>query len=497
MSDKTWIKPYRYTLIISIGSKSIVKEKMKKLLVSPMLSIVVLVVTGLIFGCVLAKPKMYSNFPVTETSYSGSKKDSTSYTGQMARHVLHNSLKKLAGKGNGKPNPGLKAKMLSYYSGKDAGRKIIDPVSKGDFKIKQTMVDQISKGKNLKGKTYKGIINGFPGQMTGPEVFEFMIDKASSSKGGFDPLTGYNYPQLISKFMMGAVFYSQAVDNYLDEKMGADNKPNNKPYKKGAHYTGKEHSWDEAFGYFGAPAHAMALSAKEAYGIAKKKDIKVADANGDGVVDLYTEMTYAHAYYAADSDKTGTKYMHTIVGAFIKGRQLISDANGAALTDQQRAQLMGYVKTIKTNWAQVIAEAAFKYAGSCYKDLEKLRTIVESNGDASKAFAAYGKHWGELKGFLMALETSGRDLGEAGVRMNRLVGYGPVLLGGGQVTGIDSYGNLQTGGNRSMGEYQVHMIKLQKLLGDTFSLKARKNDVTANMAGLLETLGSSLAAEND
>ena len=67
-----------------------------------------------------------------------------------------------------------------------------------------------------------------------------------------------------------------------------------------------------------------------------------------------------------DRDKTGTKYMHTIVGAFIKGRQLISDANGAALTDQQRARLMGYVKTIKTNWTQVIAEAAFKYAGSCY-----------------------------------------------------------------------------------------------------------------------------------
>ena len=456
---------------------------------------IALVAICLSAGCVIASS--YGNFPVTEKSYSGSKKDSTSYTGQMARHVLHNSLKKLSGKGNGKPNSALKAKMLSYYSGKDAGREIIDPTSKGDFKIKQTMVDQISKGKDLKGKTYKGIVNGFPGQMTGPEVFEFMIDKASSAKKGFDPLTGYNYPQLISKFMMGAVFYSQAVDNYLDEKLEADNKPNNKPYKKGKHYTGKEHVWDEAFGYFGAPAHAMQLNAKQAYGIAKKKDIKVADANGDGVVDLYKEMTYAHAYYAADSDKTGTKYMHTIVGAFIDGRKLISDANGAALTDQQRAELMSYAKTIKTNWAKVIAEAAFKYAGSCYKDLEKLRTIVESNGDASKAFAAYGKHWGELKGFLMALETSGRDLGEAGVRMNRLVGYGPVLLGGGQVTGIDSNGNFQTGGNRSMGEYQVHMIKLQKLLGDTFALKARKNDVTSKMAGLLETLGSSLAAEND
>ena len=463
----------------------------------PKTTLAALIASSLVFGCVFAKPDMYGNFPVTEKSYSGKKKDSTSYTGQVARHVLHNSLKKLAGKGNGNPNPELKATMMSYYSSKDAGRKIIDPTSKGEFKVKQTMVDEISKGKNLKGKTYKGLVNGFPGQMSGPEVFEFLIDKASSSKKGFDPVTGYNYPQLISKFMMGAVFYSQAVDNYLDEKMGADNKPNNKPYKKGAHYTGKEHSWDEAFGYFGAPAHAMALNAKQAYGIAKRKDIKVADANGDGVVDLKTEMTFAHAYYAADSDKAGTKYMHTIVDAFIKGRQLIRDADGAALTDQQRAKLMSYVKVIKTNWERVIAEAAFKYAGSCYKDLEKLRTIVESNGDASKAFAAYGKHWGELKGFLMALETSGRSLGEAGVRMNRLVGYGPVLLGGGQVTGIDSDGNFLIGGNRSMGEYQVHMVKLQKLLGDTFKLKARKNDVTGEMDDLLKSLGSSRAAEND
>ena len=463
----------------------------------PKTTLAALIASSLVFGCVFAKPDMYGNFPVTEKSYSGKKKDSTSYTGQVARHVLHNSLKKLAGKGNGNPNPELKATMMSYYSSKDAGRKIIDPTSKGEFKVKQTMVDEISKGKNLKGKTYKGLVNGFPGQMSGPEVFEFLIDKASSSNKGFDPVTGYNYPQLISKFMMGAVFYSQAVDNYLDEKMGADNKPNNKPYKKGAHYTGKEHSWDEAFGYFGAPAHAMALNAKQAYGIAKRKDIKVADANGDGVVDLKTEMTFAHAYYAADSDKAGTKYMHTIVDAFIKGRQLIRDADGAALPEEQRAKLMSYVKVIKTNWERVIAEAAFKYAGSCYKDLEKLRTIVESNGDASKAFAAYGKHWGELKGFLMALETSGRSLGEAGVRMNRLVGYGPVLLGGGQVTGIDSDGNFLIGGNRSMGEYQVHMVKLQKLLGDTFKLKARKNDVTGEMDDLLKSLGSSRSAEND
>ena len=86
--------------------------------------------------------------------------------------------------------------------------------------------------------------------MTGPELVEFWIDKASSANKGLDMANGYNYGQLISKFIMGAVSYNQAVDNYLDEKLGADKKPNDKPYKKGAPYTGKEHSWDEAFRLF-------------------------------------------------------------------------------------------------------------------------------------------------------------------------------------------------------------------------------------------------------
>lgn len=60
--------------------------------------------------------------------------------------------------------------------------------------------------------------------MTGQEVLEFMINKAAETRGGYDPLTGYNYPQLISKFAMGAIFYNQAVDNYLDEKLAADHR---------------------------------------------------------------------------------------------------------------------------------------------------------------------------------------------------------------------------------------------------------------------------------
>ena len=443
-----------------------------------------------------ADADIYGNSPITVKGYSGKAKNSTSYKGQIARHLLLMSLKKLSGQGNGKPNPELLAKMMSYYEGKEAGRIIIDPQTKGDFKIKQTMISDLA-SKNLKGKTYKGIISSWPGNMTGPQVMEFAIKKASSAVKGFDPLSGINYPQILSKFGMGVITYNQSVGYYLN-KLDADHKPNNKPYKKGAAYTGKEHVWDEAFGYFGVPAHAMKLSGKDAKGIGKMKDMKIADANGDGVVDLYKEMIYSHGSYAADSDTSGkTNYLHTITKAFIDGRSLITSAKGAALTDAQRKQLKSYADVIKNSWQRVIAEAVFKYAGETYGDIKNLKAIVDTNGNAKEAFEKYGKHWSEMKGFVMALQTSGSGMGGVDVKLNNLVGFGPVLLGGNQVTGVDAKGNYIIGGGKSLGDYMVHMIKVQNLMANAYKLKAKKNDVTSEMDSLMNSLGKSKAAEND
>ena len=459
------------------------------------------ILIGVVFPMTsLSAADVYQNFPITVQGYSGDKTDSTSYSGQVARHLLHNSLKKLAGKGNGEPNGELKGMMMAYFSGKEEGRAILIPISKEGFIVKQASIDEISKGKNLSGKTYKGAVAGWPGYMTASEVLEFMIDKASSANQGFDPVTGYDYPQLISKFLMGAVFYNQAVDKYLDESLGADQNTNDKAYKEGTPYTGKEHVWDEGFGYFGAPVHALSLDAKQAYGISKGKHelMSIADFNQDGSIDLKREMTYAHAYYAADADKSGkTNYLHNITRAFLDGRMLIVSAGGNALTDEQRADLMSHAASIKSNWEKVIAEATFKYAGSVYKDLQKLMTIIEADGNVSETFRAYAKHWGEMKGFALALQTSGKDLGETSVKLNRLIGFSPVHLGGGQVIGIDPKGNYQIGETVSMGEYMAHMIKVQILLAERFELVALKNNSTAALADLLESLGESKSAETD
>ena len=443
---------------------------------------------------------VYADFPITVKNYEGKKTSSVSYGGQMARHTLHESLKVLASKGNGKANPELLAEMQSYFSGKDAKRKILAPVSKDGFKVAQTNVDQLSKGKNLAGKTYPGVVSAWPGNKTAAEVLDFFILKASASDAGFDYVNGMDYPQLISKFAMGAVFYNQAVDSYLDEKLAANVKPNNKPYSKGAAYTGKEHVWDEAFGYFGAPVNAVSLAPKDASGIAKAKkgSFAKADLNGNKKIELDSEMIFAHAYYAAGTDAAaGTTYLKTITQAFIDGRQLITDANGEKLSDAERTKLAAFADVIKTNWELVIVESAFKYAGSVYSDALKLQAGIEKNQDVKSLYKKYIHHWGELKGFSMALQTSGKNLGGFAVSFNRLIGYSPVLLGNTQVTGIDAAGNYQQTSSISLNEYALHMLKVQKLLNDKYDITARLNDNLGNLSALSDKLGSGQSTEND
>jgi hypothetical protein len=437
---------------------------------------------------------VYGPFPVTLKGYSGDKTNSVSYAGQVGRQLLHNSLKKAIGK-----NAGLDT-LNTYFNGSDGDLPILDPVSSDKFVVDHTNANDISKT-NLSGKAYRGDIAGWPGGMSGREVLASMIERASKVDGGYDAKHGYDYAQLVSKFAMGGIFYHQACDNYLDEKLEADNKPNNKPYKDGAYYTGKEHSWDEAFGYWGAAAHGATLSPEQNYNIAKKKDMVSADANSDGVVNLKSEMNYAHAYYASAFDKGGkTKYYNTITQAFIDGRQVIADAEGEALTDSDRNTIMGKARVICSNWEKVIAEAVFKYAGSVYGDLEKLR-----GGADEKTYRKYVKHWGELKGFALSLHTSNQNLGELGRKIDGLIKFGPVVggvspsqitLNTQRVDGVDDDGNF-TFQTASVDEYMLYMLRLQKLMEDEFGVVAKNNDKLAGISNLAEKLGSGESVEND
>lgn len=232
-----------------------------------------------------------------------------------------------------------------------------------------------------------------------------------------------------------------------------------------------------------------------------------ADANGDGIVNLKSEMIYAHAYYAAGFDKGGkTDYYNTITKAFIDGRQVIADANGERLTDAQRRDVKRHARTICMNWEKVIVEAVFKYAGSVYSNIEAVKATMGGNmwqveGSTAKAehdaaVRKYAKYWGELAGFSLSLHTSGINLGEVGVKMDRLVGMAPVMPNGTQVNGM-SEGAYTVASGKSMDGFAIHMLKLQKLMAEEFGVEARNNDRISGISNLAEVLGSGNSAEND
>jgi len=159
--------------------------------------------------------------------------------------------------------------------------------------------------------------------------------------------------------------------------------------------------------------------------------------------------------------------------------------------------LRAIAANIESNWEKVIAESVFKYAGSVYKDLEKLNTIMDAKGNTDKVFRKYAKHWGELKGFSMAIQAGRKNLGEVAVKMNRMIGFGPLLLNGSQVVDVDANGDFIKDQGKSMGEYMLHMLKIQKLMVQEFGVKARANDKLASIKGLIEKVGKGDSAEND
>ena len=84
-----------------------------------------LMIAGMAYG---DSSNNYGPFPVTVKGYEGSATNSVSYSGQIARHVLHDSLKKLASAGDGGSNAeAAEAEMMAYFAGSDKNKAIISP----------------------------------------------------------------------------------------------------------------------------------------------------------------------------------------------------------------------------------------------------------------------------------------------------------------------------------------------------------------------------------
>lgn len=171
-----------------------------------------------------------------------------------------------------------------------------------------------------------------------------------------DPTTKYtsniNYKALLVNFLYGAIGYAQTTNSYLKDPIQlTSNQIEGTPT-----LIEKQHKWDMAFGYFGAPASITETSHEHL------RNAEFIDINKDGLVDIYSEAIISDyintsAGLDADSVYLSTNFTNNLMNSFLLGRALI-DASPSS-NDQKQLELTDQLKhkqqLIIEEWEKVIA----------------------------------------------------------------------------------------------------------------------------------------------
>ena len=379
---------------------------------------------------------------------------SVSYSGQVMRQVLIADLKGHVGGLQGRLDSGwfpadadeVQAELDFYFRFDSSTSGALEHSLSTNPSPLQSTWDDISTDKDLVGKLAGNDPEGqhvdwteaFVGYgAASPEAlvsawFEELGEASvqyANGKGAVDPsgaplpphvtADGRDLQQLLEKFLRGAVSYSQGTDDYLDDDLdGKGLLADHSAADDGANYTALEHAWDEGFGFFGASRHYGSLSDEII------ADVGYDDANGDGSIDLLSEMTYGHATNAAKRDLgsvSGTDYSAVAFEAFVAGRHLLATTDGP-LDDEALDTLRHHRDQAVGAWEKAIAATVVHYINDTLQDMGRI-------GTNDYSFADHAKHWSELKGFALSLQFNPHSpLTDAELQqLDRLIGDAPVL----------------------------------------------------------------------
>ena len=430
-----------------------------------------------------AIPVAYSYINSTYTEDS----DSVSYTGQTARHLLISGMVDYmsAMTESGKTKVEYITDLDFFMNGDGA-----DGASTG-FILKNGTADgsdvddaatygAVSSGKNLDGKIAGG--NGEGGgetsKLIGSEFFgwsdglslgslpinlvDLWVDQLAAQASDGTSVTistvdgdvnvssvhydeyGRNQRQLLQKFLLGAVTFSQGTNDYFQ----ADFATQITEQEGTKNYSAGEHNYDEAFGYYGAARDNNAYTDLEARAKSGRDGWKNGyyDTDGNGLINPRSEFNFGNSQNCAKRDvgtadnASPTDLSAEAMNAFLAGRQILSNAaNAGSMTAEEEAALAGHIKYAALAWEKCIAATVIHYINDVTSDMGNFTS--GSFADVAN-FTDLGKHWSELKGFALGLQFSPfspfRDEAVTAVDLNDLktlladLGDAPMLADGSQ-----------------------------------------------------------------
>ncbi|WP_300425381.1 DUF4856 domain-containing protein [uncultured Thalassolituus sp.] len=438
-------------------------------------------------------PESSYNVPETYTFTDASGNDTVSYSGQTARHILISDLKAATAD----VTDTTETAAFDYFFRFDSeanGDNAFDFAIDGQTLVQDTY-NSISSGKDLiskiagQDKAEHVLGEGFFGwgDVASPTdlVDQFFDDLVLNADTGFTIATtasdttavevayvspeGLDYVQLIQKFLLGAVTFSQGTADYLQTDF-AD--ASNLALVDGKNYTAAEHKWDEAFGYFGATRNFNDFTDDEIAIKGGRPEFQgYNDANGDGLLDLRSEVIFGNSANCAKRDRGATvetDLTKEAFDAFLTGRAIIAEASAAGeLTSEAAADLESQIQIAAVTWEKCIAATVIHYINDTIADMDDF----DGTKFADVAnFTDLAKHWGEMKGFALGLQfnpLSPFRVSEAAVanleEVHSLMGDAPVLADGTQA------GEAFTGG---VSQYRTDLLAARDLLRDAYGFHA-------------------------
>jgi hypothetical protein len=438
--------------------------------------------------------------PEVPTSYAFDSRigtgSSVSYSGQVHRHVLIGEMKAWLGGLTAKIDGGkvfkagdVRKQLLFFYDYKAGDGAEIPIALKTDLpllQIKLGMVGSANLKAKVAGNDEKGQHKKWATDFTGwqgansPEglllgwfdaLDDATIDRIAgqvvSDPNGkaitkvFVTAEGHDLQQLVQKFLLGAVAFSQGADDYLDDDIAGKGlqSQNSKPDKEGAAYTSLEHQWDEGFGYFGAARDFGDYTDDEIAAKGGRDGYKAGyhDSDGDGKIDLKSEMNWGHALNCAKRDRGSrdiapTNYTADAFDAFLKGRTIIAAAAGRELSDVERVKLLEQRDVIVQTWEKAIAATVLHYINEVLGDLASV-------GGAKYDFYSHAKHWSELKGFALSLQFSRFSPPKlAFLQLHAAIGDAPAPA---------------TVGDKLIGERKAALVAAKKMLATAYAFDTK------------------------
>ncbi|WP_448553773.1 DUF4856 domain-containing protein [Thalassotalea montiporae] len=251
---------------------------------------------------------------------------------------------------------------------------------------------------------------------------------------------GTDLKQLIQKFLLMGVNFSQGTDDYLDEGIGQD-RDNTQARSSGGTDTLLEHGYDEGFGYFGAARDYIEYSDDEIAQKGGRDDYQGKhDTDGDGKINLLSEYNFSASVNAAKRDRATagntnpTDFTKDAMEAFIAAREIMR--TNTTISDDQQTMIETYVSQSTMAWEKAIAATVVHYINDVTNDLEKSGTADYNSGDVAK-------HFSEMKGFALGLQfNENSPLTEAQfAEVHSYMGIKPVLLANGStdMTAVNAY----------------------------------------------------------